>query len=222
VTPSQQRESKPSTGRILIQAPQGHKQAGLVRLAGSQPASQQYFSLTPIQHQPAAISQLAVFFSHNKSVLATSHQPASHQPANSIFLKPSTGRNPAVRPRDHPAPAPSSSLSPAHATHALPLSLSLSLHDRLQRTDRPACPGRLVLFPGQRLAQPPSHPGAQRLVVSIATVSAGNRGRERAAEHQRLNERTVADGPTGRVATQQDDLVGSDGRGLLAPGDREG
>jgi hypothetical protein len=40
------------------------------------PASQQCFSLTPIQHQLAAISQPAVFFSHKKSASATSHQPA--------------------------------------------------------------------------------------------------------------------------------------------------
>jgi hypothetical protein len=39
-------------------------------------ASQQCFSLTPIQHQPAATSQPAVFFSHNKLAPAISHQPA--------------------------------------------------------------------------------------------------------------------------------------------------
>jgi hypothetical protein len=37
---------------------------------------QQCFSLTPVQYQPPATSQSAVFFSHNKSVSATSHQPA--------------------------------------------------------------------------------------------------------------------------------------------------
>jgi hypothetical protein len=156
------------------------------------------------------------------AIAATGIQAVYWQDPDSGPTRPQASRNPAVRPRDHPATAPSSSLSPAHATHALPLSLSLSTTGYNEPACLPECPGRLVLFPGQRLAQPPSHPGAQRLVVSIATVSAGNRGRERAAEHQRLNERTVADGPTGRVATQQDDLVGSDGRGLLAPGDREG
>jgi hypothetical protein len=39
-------------------------------------SSQQCFSLTPIQHQPPDTSQPAVFFSHNKSAPATSHQPA--------------------------------------------------------------------------------------------------------------------------------------------------
>jgi len=34
--------------------------------------SQQYFSLTPNQHQPP-VSQSVVFFSHNKSTPATSH-----------------------------------------------------------------------------------------------------------------------------------------------------
>jgi hypothetical protein len=38
-------------------------------------ASQQYFSLTPIQHQSAVTSQPIVFFSHNKSAPATGHQP---------------------------------------------------------------------------------------------------------------------------------------------------
>jgi hypothetical protein len=44
--------------------------------AGWLSASQQYFSLTPVQHQPPATSQTAVFFSHNKSASATGHQPA--------------------------------------------------------------------------------------------------------------------------------------------------
>jgi hypothetical protein len=44
--------------------------------AGWLPASQQCFSLTPIQHQPTATSQPAVFFSHNKSAPAISHQRA--------------------------------------------------------------------------------------------------------------------------------------------------
>jgi hypothetical protein len=55
----------------------------LVQLAGCQPAvlfshiiSAQYFSLTTNQHQPPATSQPAVFFSHNKSAPATTHQPA--------------------------------------------------------------------------------------------------------------------------------------------------
>jgi hypothetical protein len=45
-------------------------------LAGWLPTSQQCFSLTPVQHQPPVTSQPAVFFSHNKSASATSHQPA--------------------------------------------------------------------------------------------------------------------------------------------------
>jgi hypothetical protein len=40
--------------------------------AGWLPASQQCFSLTPVQHQPPVTSQPAVFFSHNKSASATS------------------------------------------------------------------------------------------------------------------------------------------------------
>jgi hypothetical protein len=40
------------------------------REAGQLLASQQCFSFTPIQHQPA------VFFSHNKSAPVTSHRPA--------------------------------------------------------------------------------------------------------------------------------------------------
>jgi hypothetical protein len=40
--------------------------------AGWLPASQQCFSLTPIQHQPAATSQPAVFFSHVESGVAGS------------------------------------------------------------------------------------------------------------------------------------------------------
>jgi len=127
VTPSQQRESKPSTGRILIQAPT------------SQPS-----------------------------------------------------RNPAVRPRDHPAPAPSS-LAFRALTPPTP-SLPLSLHDRLKRTDRPACAGRFVLFPGQKLAgHNPRHipaPSGSSSASLQSRHSAANRGRERAAEHQRLNERT--------------------------------
>ena len=39
--------------------------------------SQQYFYLTPNQHQPAATSQPVVFFSHNKSASATSHTTAN-------------------------------------------------------------------------------------------------------------------------------------------------
>jgi hypothetical protein len=47
----------------------GSGKKGLVR-------SQQCFSLTPVQHQPPATSQPAVFFSHNKLASTTSHQPA--------------------------------------------------------------------------------------------------------------------------------------------------
>ena len=39
--------------------------------------SQQCFSFTPNQHQPAATSQPAVLFSHNKSASATSHSTAN-------------------------------------------------------------------------------------------------------------------------------------------------
>jgi hypothetical protein len=48
----------------------------LSALFGWQVASQQCFSLTPIQHQPPVTSQPTVFFSHNESVSATSHQSA--------------------------------------------------------------------------------------------------------------------------------------------------
>jgi hypothetical protein len=51
--------------------------------AGWLPASQQCFSLTLIQHQPAVTSQPAVFFSHNKSAPATSYQPAER--GHSLF-----------------------------------------------------------------------------------------------------------------------------------------
>jgi hypothetical protein len=47
-------------------------------------ASQQRFFLTPIQHQPPATSQPAVFFSHNKSAPATS-QPAIFFSHNAII-----------------------------------------------------------------------------------------------------------------------------------------
>jgi hypothetical protein len=43
--------------------------------AGWLPASQQCFSLTPVQHQPPATSQPAVFFSHNKSASPATRQP---------------------------------------------------------------------------------------------------------------------------------------------------
>jgi hypothetical protein len=54
--------------------------------AGWLPASQQCFSLTPVQHQPPATSQPAVFFSHNKSASATSHPPAERGPSFSPFF----------------------------------------------------------------------------------------------------------------------------------------
>lgn len=60
------------------------------------------------------------------AIAATGIQAVYWQDPDSGPTRPQASRNPAVRPRDHPAPAPSSSLSPAHATHALPLSLSLS------------------------------------------------------------------------------------------------
>jgi hypothetical protein len=44
--------------------------------AGRFPASQQCFSLTLIQHQPAATSQPTIFFSHNELAQATRHRPA--------------------------------------------------------------------------------------------------------------------------------------------------
>jgi hypothetical protein len=54
-----------------------HAWAGVkLALLGWLAASQQCFSLTPVQHQPLSTSQPAVFFSHNKSASATSHQPA--------------------------------------------------------------------------------------------------------------------------------------------------
>jgi len=40
-------------------------------------SSQQYFSQTQNQQQPAAISQPVVLFSHNKSAPATSHSTAN-------------------------------------------------------------------------------------------------------------------------------------------------
>ena len=42
-----------------------------------QPISHQCFSLTPNQHQSPAISQPALFFSHNKSISATSPSQAN-------------------------------------------------------------------------------------------------------------------------------------------------
>jgi hypothetical protein len=50
---------------------------GLVRLAGCQPASSAFLSHQfSISHQPPATSQPTVFFSHNESASATSHQLA--------------------------------------------------------------------------------------------------------------------------------------------------
>jgi len=49
--------------------------------------SQQYFSITPKQHQPPATSQPTVLFSHNKSAPDTASHQTSFKKISSLHMK---------------------------------------------------------------------------------------------------------------------------------------